>query len=250
MPRSNCAFSILRLGFIAVFLGGVLGGCSSWYNRKAPPPPTEYPLSTPYGAVRTFAIGPTVNLSPSHDFDPMTISDAMFAEMQQVGGLNILPVNKTLIAMQRLGMRSIESARDAQQLARVMGADGIIIPAVTAYDPYRPPSLGMTVQLYTAHTLMARSQVEARRIDGTVVATAVELEVDEQQPVSQVAAVFNSRNQTVLRELRDFTAGRTEYTSALQDEKFIDDMDQYTRFVCHAMVRRLIDVERSRLSDR
>jgi hypothetical protein len=131
-----------------------------------------------------------------------------------------------------------------------MGADAIIIPAVTAYDPYRPPTLGMAVQLYTTRSLVARNEAEARRIDGSVVPVPVEDIADVQQPVSQVAAVFNSNNQTVLRELRDFAAGRTDYSSALQDEKFIVDMDQYTRFVCHAMIRRLLDVERARLSGR
>jgi hypothetical protein len=73
---------------------------------------------------------------------------------------------------------------------------------------------------------------------------------DAHQPVSQVSAIFNARNQTVLRELRDFAAGRTEYASALRDEKFLVDMEQYTRFVSHAMVRRLMALERERVSGR
>jgi hypothetical protein len=62
--------------------------------------------------------------------------------------------------------------------------------------------------------------------------------------------MFNSSNQSVLRELRGFAAGRTEYDTALQEQKFLMDSDAYLRFVCNAMTRRLMDVERSRVADR
>ena len=47
-----------------------------------------------------------------------------------------------------------------------------------------------------------------------------------------------------------FANGRTQYESALQDKKFIVDADAYMRFVAHAMIRRLMDVERTRSLDR
>jgi hypothetical protein len=231
--------------------GLLLTGCDALGGKKAPPP-VEYPLGTPYANPTTLAVAPVVNLSPSRDFDPLAVSDTLFAEMQQVAGLNVLPVNKTLMAMQRLGLRSIDSPAAAQAVARQLGADGIVIPAVSVYDPYNPPTMGMTLQLYTARNLSARGTAEARRIDGSPVGVASDetRKVDAQQPVSQVAALFNARNQTVLRELRDFAAGRTEYSSALKDEKFLTDMEQYTRFVAHAMVRRLMELERDRVSGR
>jgi hypothetical protein len=70
------------------------------------------------------------------------------------------------------------------------------------------------------------------------------------EPVAQVSAVFNSTNQSVLKELEVFSEGRTEYDSALSDQKYLMDSDSYMRFVAHAMIRRLMDVERQRLSDR
>ena len=129
-----------------------LAGCTeSFYTgeHKISPPPTEYAIQTPYPAIETFAIAPAINLSGSRDFDVLVVSDLLYEELQQVSGLNVLPVNKTIIAMQRLGIRSIENPQDAQHLAQLLGADGLIIPAVTAYDPYNPPKVGMILQLYT-----------------------------------------------------------------------------------------------------
>src|SRR4051812_19891419 len=93
-------------------------GCGVFFWNKPPmPPPIEFPIASPYPDVRTLAIAPTINLSASRDFDPLIVSDTLFAELQQVEGINVTPVNKTLIAMQRLGIRNIDSVQAAQDLA-------------------------------------------------------------------------------------------------------------------------------------
>ena len=247
--RNVSVFARLSL-FLLVILP--LGGCGLDISlkHKTPPAPIEYTLSSPYSNPTTLAIAPVINLSGSRNFDPLTVSDSIFAEMQQVGGLNVMPVNKTLMAMQRLGLRAIDTPEQAQAVARQMGADAIVVPAVTAYDPYDPPVMGMTLHLYTARNLTPRVTAQARRIDGSVTDAVESAPVDTRQPVSQVSAIFNARNQTVLRELRGFASGRTEYASAMKDEKFLVDMDQYTRFVSHAMIRRLLELERNRVADR
>jgi len=208
-------------------------GCSLLHDKPVPPPPLEYSINSPYRSVHTIAIAPAVNLSGNHDFDVLAVSDSLFEEMQQVRNLNALPLNKTLIVMRKLNMRSIDTPQDAQVLIKALGADAIIIPAVTAYDPYNPPVVGMTLQLYSLAG--AEPAVSGGGVGGP-----------EHQPVSQVSAVFNASNQTVLHELRDFAAGRTEYETALQDEKFLVDSDSYMRFVSHAMIRRLMEAERQR----
>ncbi len=226
--------TLLTLGLIA----GALAGCDDLFAEHKPAPgPIEYTLQSPYPGVRTFAVAPAVNLSGNRDFDVLAISDSLFEEMQQVGGLNVLPLNKTLAAMQRMGIRTIDSPQMAQHLAEFLGADALVVPAVSAYDPYNPPKIGMILQLYTSPLAPVATTMPAGPLAPP----------EAHQPVSQVAAVFNATNQTVLRELRDFAQGRTQRDSALQDEKFLLDADAYTRFVCHAMTRRLMDAERDRL---
>ncbi|MEI8198184.1 MAG: hypothetical protein WCI73_20010 [Phycisphaerae bacterium] len=251
------------LGMVAL-----LAGCGS----ETKPPPLEYQLYSPWPTVRTLAVAPALNLSPSRDFDPLTVSDSMFAELQQVKGFSVLPVNKTLAVMQRLGMQRVDSGKSAQQLVDALGVDGLIVPVITAYDPYRPPMVGMMLQLYGtsgARTAVQGSvhptenEPQARQITGaplsdtppapTLTAAVVEgaggaggggeWAGATGEPVAKVAAVFNASNQTVLAELRDFARGRTNYESALQEDRFLADIDSYTRFVCHAMVRRLLELQ-------
>jgi hypothetical protein len=221
------------------------GGCEFFTGeKKAAPRPLEYELTSPYKGVRTLAVAPAINQSGSRDFDVLSVSDSLFEELQQVGGLNVLPLNKTLAAMQRLGIRTIDSPLTAQRIAEFLGADALIVPAITAYYPYNPPKVGMVLQMYTPRRLVKGDA----NVTGTPQGAGTI--VSERQPVSQVEGVFDSSNQSVLKELRDYAQGRTQYDSALQDQKFLMDADAYTRFVCHAMVRRLMEVERARATDR
>lgn len=196
------------------------------------PPPRETILTSPYRGACTFAVAPVINQSGSRDFDPLAVSDTLFAQLQLVNGLTVLPLNKTLAAMERLHIRAIDSPQTAQRLAQAMGADGIVIAAVTAYDPYRPPTVGMVIQLYTAESFAPTipsalpPEPEARQIGGAPLPTAepnppapatATSPADNlllQQPVAQAAAMFPANNQTVLAELRDFARGRTNYESA------------------------------------
>src|SRR4051812_13995675 len=104
------------------------GGCSFFSGEKKPAPrPIEFSLESPYAGVKTLAVAPAINLSGSRDIDPLVVADALFEELQQVRDLNVLPVNKTLMAMNHLGMRSIDDAHAAQMLAEALGADGLVI---------------------------------------------------------------------------------------------------------------------------
>ncbi|HVX87087.1 MAG TPA: hypothetical protein VH253_20045 [Phycisphaerae bacterium] len=225
-----------RLSLLPALLAAAgLASCTDQQAQK--PAPVEYIVTSPYPPGHVLAVAPAVNLSGSRDFDPLVVSDTLYAEMQQVRGLTALPLNKTLLAMHKLNLRAINSPEAAEKVAAALNADGIIIPAITAYDPYNPPLVGMTLELYNVMPASAPGAMSPAAADAA-------------QPDLQVSAVFNATNESVLRELRDFAQGRTQADSAFGDQKFLVDSDAYMRFVCHAMVRRLMEVQRTRPSDR
>src|SRR6185503_11165664 len=94
--------TLLTLRYI--LLGAMLvwlGGCGLFGSHKEPPRPMEYTVYSPYPQTHTLAIAPAINLSGSRDFDPLVVSDTIYAELQQVPNVMALPLNKTLLAMQR-----------------------------------------------------------------------------------------------------------------------------------------------------
>ena len=222
-----------------------LGACQS-----APTPqPRELSTASPYPDVWTYGVAPAQNLSGSTTVDVLKVSDTLFSELQQVQGLQVLPVNKTLRVMEKLGLRQIDSAATAQRVAAALGVDALVVPVITQYDPYRPPVVGMVLQLYTPPAVAASEPI-ARQITGEALDMPEEPAGPARQPVSQVEAVFNASNQSVLRELHMFALGRTDRESALAEDRYLVDQDAYLRFVAHVMVGRLMEVEQVRLTDR
>jgi len=260
---------------LGLLLSIAFAGCDS---DKPKPQPLEYSLYNPWPSVQTLAVAPALNMSASKDFDPLTVSDALFVEAQQVKGFTVLPVNKTLVAMERMGIRSIDSAQTAQNLVRFMGVDGLLVPVITAYDPYRPPMVGMTLQFYGSESARLAmvgprpappgsakpaDEPQAIQITGTPLPANTTTPAParninhanseiyaNKEPIVQVSAVFKATNQTVLAELRDFARGRTDSESALQEDRYLADVDAYMRFVCHAMVRRLLELQQGTPSGR
>ena len=105
----------LVLTSVACTIGGLLVCALTGCGENHRPPPLEFAIHTPYSSVKTLAIAPAINLSGSRDFDPLVVSDTIFAEMQQVEELNVIPLNKTLIAMERLGIHSIDDPKVAHR---------------------------------------------------------------------------------------------------------------------------------------
>ncbi len=219
----RCARACALLMF---FLLPALAGCAHHNSVK----PLEYTLISPYGHVRTWAVAPVINLSGSRAFDPLRVSDELFEELQQVQNLNVLPVDKSLMAMQQLQMPMLTSAKSALQIAELLHADGIVVAAITAYNPYTPPTVGMDIQLYSVH--------------GQRPGLAP-------QPVAQVSAMFTAANRTVRMELRNFATGRSGADHTMGRRRYLVDIDAYMRFVCHAMAQRLLlQVQKARLNGR
>lgn len=209
-----------RVAAAALLLAAGIGlpGCAHHRTSR----PMESILQSPYRNVRTWVVAPVINLSGSRWFDPLTVSDELFGELQQVQSLNVLPVNKTLMAMERLRMGQINSAKSAAKIAELLHADGIVVAAITAYDAYNPPTVGMDIQMYSV-----------RSIEKAAPGAPIE-------PVAQVSAIFNAANRSVRTELRNYAAGRKGSDKVLGTRRYLLDSNAYMRFVCHAMIQRLL----------
>ena len=97
MRRSALGALFLTLSSLAA-----LTGCFG--EKPVPAPPLEYTLNTPYDGAQVIAIAPAINVSGSKDFDPLTVSDSMYGELQQVG-TTVLVASHDLPLVKRMGKR-------------------------------------------------------------------------------------------------------------------------------------------------
>lgn len=230
----------LSVAYAAVLLVGLAVGCTR------PPPP---PIVSPYPVPRSLVVLPLLNHSGSSDFDPIRATDVLVEELSQVKGegLVVLPTNRALKILLAHGQTHATSVEQAMDIAGQLGVDGVVVGAVTAYNPYSPPRVGMVLQLYWVRADMKGQATEPVRLsrmpsgEGPAYYGGV-------GPTSQAQAVLDaSDNETAFR-VQEFAKGHEGQDSPFGWRRYLVDSDAYMRFVCHVLIADLMDQELRRIT--
>ncbi len=186
------------------------------------------------------AVSPALNHSGSQDFDPLRLADLMASELAQLPGVRVIPLNRVLAQLASEDKERIESPAHALQVMERVGADGIVVFAVTEYDPYSPPVIGLTAQLYGHGPGVTRGfdPVLASRQS-----SPFEAGVYPQLPRAEYQRVFNGADEAVKREIQRFARHRDADRSPYGWRKFLASQENFWRFCCAVTTRELIHQE-------
>jgi hypothetical protein len=206
--------TLRRTAGVLMAVGLAIGGCLE-------PAPTSLPA--PSEAALTIAVAPALNHSGSSDLDAVQVADLFASELQSVRGVNVMGPNRVLAAMHTLGIDRIQSAEQATQIARALGAQRIAVVAITEYDPYDPPVVGMAAQLYDAE----------RDPEGG------------SSPIirAQVQRVYNAAHQPTVKAVREFADLRNAAGGPFGWRRYLVSQQLYLRFCCYSTVRELMRQE-------
>jgi len=239
----------------ALVAAGSIGACSFEKKQRFETPMT---LESPYHADRTvsvWAVAPMRNESGTSAVDPMRVSDALVAQLQQVRGIQALSLNRTLGAMRSIGLASVESQSDALKLAQEMGVDAIVVGTITAYDPYDPLQLGIALALLApggspiVGDPASSSSVDPYALQALGSDFGLQLSGGSSAgPLSVVAVHYDGANHTVRQSARQFARGRSESVSAMGWEAYLTSMRMFTKFACYDATARLLWQEHERLT--
>lgn len=186
----------------------------------------------------TIAVAPAVNLSGSTAIDPERFADLMASELMLVDGITVVPVSRVLAALASDGRRGVESPAHAMSLLDRLGVDAILVFAVTEYDPYDPPSIGITAQLFGQRA--GASGVEAHRGFAASVEPGSEAGAKARAGLlAQSQRSYHASHQRVVQELRDFAASRGGDSSPYGWRRFTVSQTEFIRYCCHATLRSL-----------
>jgi hypothetical protein len=105
-------------------------------------------VTNPIPGMTTVAVAPFVNLSAERSVDGRRFALAYHGELQKIPGYQVIPVGVVEQTLVDLGL-DLDGPDDALVLARALGADAVVIGAVTDYDPYYPPRIGLQVSWYS-----------------------------------------------------------------------------------------------------
>jgi hypothetical protein len=214
-------------------LGLLLSGCAS-QEKLAPPVEHRSPLS----GERTWAVVPFANESGVSAVDTLGISDDFVAEVEAVEGLRCIPLNRSITGLRSLGLAQIRSDAEARALLRVLQVDGLVVGSITAYDPYKPMTLGIAAQVYTVDS----AAPTATDVGELTLAVTERGTADRARlaPAAQASRVYDARNHDVLERVGRYAAGRHDPKSGMRESVYVHSMDAYSRFVAFEVVGSLV----------
>ena len=238
---------VASLGLAALL---ILASCSS-IHRPYDFDPDE--LSAPYAAERelTWVVVPIRNESGVSVADELRLTDALVATLQEANGLTVLPLNRTLEAMRAAGLPQIDSAAHATHLARRMNADAVIVGALTAWDPYEPPKVGISLSLYARSDTMGVFDLSG--LDPRQLAMASsdrdpwDVRSDPSRALSSIALHIDGANGEVRAALERYASGRIDPNAATGWKGYLTVMRRFERFACFYASEALLRAERDRL---
>jgi hypothetical protein len=245
--RLRLAAGALVLAALAVI--HAVTGCAKEGKLKAP-----QVLVSPYDVSRgevLWAVVPLRNESGTTIADTYLVSDKVVAAASQVRGVRCLPLNRTIGVMRSIEMTELASPADAERLAKALGADGLIVGSITAYDPYNPPKLGLALALYTRPGFVAQrpienghSGVDTRKL--TFQPTDYQYfprSAHQEAPASVVSEFLDGKNHQVLMEVQSYSEGRHDERTALGWRRYLASMDLFSEFGAWHSVNRLLEHE-------
>lgn len=225
------------LSLIALGLGG--GACGPQQKSAAFDPAR---VSNRWIGPATIAVAPALNFSGATDFDPAVAADWMASELASAEGINVIPVSRVLAVMARVGVSVIDSPEAADAVRRELGADLILVFAVTEYDPYEPPIVGLAAQLYGSPPGWSRqAHLDPMLVSRQARPFAVGQDSNPSlRPVAQVQRVFNASHDFIRDRVREYADARGDADSVFGWRLYLVSQEHYMRYCCYAAIEELI----------
>ncbi len=108
----------------------------------------EVGVTNPVVGLTTVAVVPFFNLSQERAVDGRRFALAYYTELQKTPGFQVIPlgvVEQTMFDHQL----QMNNPGDVLKLCQLLNADAVAVGAVTDYEPYYPPRIGLQVSWYS-----------------------------------------------------------------------------------------------------
>ena len=202
------------------------------------------------GAPTVVAVAPVLNLSNSADWDALKVTDVLASELQSFPGVAVIPVNTVVAALALTGRSSVETPQDAIDLARELGADATLVAAITEYQPYDPPIVGLILQWYPRR-LVSPPPTRFDPVSASRQATEVApVEYSDEAilaPLIQVQRVYNAADRELRKEIRVYANKCRRYDSSYGWRLHTQKQELFVRYCCRASIETMLLARDQRL---
>ena len=209
----------------------VLSGChiESWKYKTYP--------DNPFPDVQVVAILPFINQTPETRLKTEEFSNIFASEILKFDGFRV--VRPRVVAMTLGEGEEIRTLEDAIRVGRRLKVDAVFVAAITDYDPYRPPKIGISVQFLR----VASREISDSEIDRIVQCASWRrgpLAMGRKEAGHWMGAferVYDAHQESVRRELTAYCDAQEGDDSAFRgDEEFIAVQARFMQFVSNQVI--------------
>lgn len=223
---------------VAVLL---LAGCRS-ANREYG---VEQPLFLPGQVRQTWAVAPVLNNSGQREVDSILQADLLYHQLQQVAGLNVIPVNRVVEIYQGLRIDKVQSEEQAAIVCDLLGCDALVVAQVSIYDPFEPPKMAASLQLFRKGGYRRPANIDPRDLIRPPVPPVqpAPTTAPSAQPTPgflQAVGMFDAANGSVRQEVLRFARGRADPDGPYKERLYLVEMDRFCEFVYHNLIAELL----------
>jgi len=218
----------------------VLGGCAVVHRAE----PAAAVIPNDWMQPVTIAVAPAINQSGSVDFDPDRFGDRMAMELSYAEGVSVIPVSRVLAALSASGQSQVTSPAHASALARAVGADAILVFSVTGYDPYDPPRIGLTAQLYgsgTGPNVGSLDPTALSRLGRLALASTPGRPRSQRRLLAETQQVFDASHDAVVADIKRFASIRKADDSPYGWRRYVVSQQAFMEYCCFATIRALLN---------
>jgi hypothetical protein len=215
----------------------ILLGCAGCEKRRSEP---TVQIRNPWLGAMRIAVAPALNFSGSPEFDPAVVADIMASELSHVDGFEVVPVSRVLAVLARQNEAGIVSPAHASEVREVLGADAILVFAITEYDPYEMPVVGIAAQLYGTSSSERIAGFDPVLVSRSATTPAMRSVEAADEPLAQATRVYNASHEPTIDEVKAFARLRLADASPLGWRKYTASQQLYLRFCCHATIKELV----------
>lgn len=216
-------------------------------------PMVERRIEAPYAERQVWAIAPLRNESGSRHADGLQMADQLTRAFEQVIGIDALPLNRVLEAMDALKMTRIASREDAIRLREALGVDALVVGSMTHYDAYDPPKIGLALDLYAWPAETSGRGLDIRGLSWAPTAEKAGIRRSTlyrpDQPVTTVSGYFDASGIGTKQLIDEYAYGRGSTPNALHERRlYTINMNLFQEFAGFEMGSQLIWAEWQRLA--
>lgn len=205
---------------------------------------------SPGSGPRIWAMAPTTNVSGQPGVDPLLQSDLCYQQLQAIEGLTVVPVDRVAAVYASLGIERVQSPEQAALVCDLLNADALLVPTVTAFEPYTPPKMGASLTLFIKPGAYARpNDTDPRALvrqaapepGAGIPPTGQPGGSGVAQGVVQSVGMFDAANGTVRESLRRYAYGRQDPVGPYGEKELLVSSDKYSTFVWRRLTEQLLD---------